>query len=139
MHTKYLLWIGVFIIANIVQLLYILSLRKNISEIAESFSEKLFVWPILYRGKCQRFHWTGDFDCKAVDRKNGRKYRSFLEQWISCDHSLLSIMTMDKSKAFVNYIIRRLKQEEVKLLNTFLYEAIFIPGGEKAPPKELCS
>ena len=43
MHTKYLLWIGVFIIANIVQLLYILSLRKNISEIAESFSEKLFV------------------------------------------------------------------------------------------------
>ena len=48
-------------------------------------------------------------------------------------------MTMDKSEAFVNYIIRRLKQEEVKLLNTFLYEAIFILGGEKAPPKELCS
>lgn len=41
MHTRCLLLIGVFIIVNIVQLLYILSLRKNISEIAESFSEKL--------------------------------------------------------------------------------------------------
>ena len=28
-------------------------------------------------------------------------------------------------------IMRKLKQEEVKLLDTFLYEAIFIPEGEK--------
>ena len=27
----------------------------------------------------------------------------------------------------MNYIIRKLRQEEVKILDTFLYEAIFIP------------
>ncbi len=30
----------------------------------------------------------------------------------------------------MNYIIRKLRQEEVKCLDTFLYEAIFIPGSE---------
>lgn len=30
----------------------------------------------------------------------------------------------------MNYIIRKIKQEEVKLLDTFLYEAIYIPEGE---------
>ena len=29
----------------------------------------------------------------------------------------------------MNYVIRKLKQEEVKLLDTFLYEAIYIPEG----------
>ena len=37
----------------------------------------------------------------------------------------------------MDYIIRKLKQEEVKLLDTFLYEAIFIPEGVEAPPKEI--
>ena len=37
----------------------------------------------------------------------------------------------------MNYIIRRLRQEEVKILNTFLYEAIFIPEGVEAPPKDI--
>ena len=37
----------------------------------------------------------------------------------------------------MNYIIRKLKQEEVKVLNTFLYEAIFIPEGVEPPPKEI--
>lgn len=37
----------------------------------------------------------------------------------------------------MNYVIRKIKQEEVKLLNTFLYEAIFVPEGEVAPPKEI--
>ena len=34
-------------------------------------------------------------------------------------------------------IIRKLKQEEVKVLDTFLYEAIFIPEGAEAPPKDI--
>ena len=37
----------------------------------------------------------------------------------------------------MNYIIRKLKQEEVKILDAFLYEAIFIPEGVEAPPMEI--
>ena len=37
----------------------------------------------------------------------------------------------------MDYIIRKLKQEEVKVLDTFLYEAIFIPEGVEAPPKDI--
>ena len=37
----------------------------------------------------------------------------------------------------MNYIIRKLRQEEVKILDTFLYEAIFIPEGVEAPPMEI--
>lgn len=35
------------------------------------------------------------------------------------------------------YDIRELKANEYKLLNTFLYEAIFIPVGVKAPPQSI--
>lgn len=35
----------------------------------------------------------------------------------------------------MNYKIRELKQNEMKLLETFLYEAIFIPEGVQAPSK----
>lgn len=37
----------------------------------------------------------------------------------------------------MNYIIRKLAQEEVKVLDTFLYEAIYIPEGVEAPPMEI--
>lgn len=37
----------------------------------------------------------------------------------------------------MEYIIRKLKQEEVEVLSTFLYEAIFIPEGVDAPPNEI--
>lgn len=37
----------------------------------------------------------------------------------------------------MDYIIRKLKQEEFKLLDTFLYEAIFIPEGVKAPARDI--
>ena len=37
----------------------------------------------------------------------------------------------------MNYKIRELKQDEVNILNTFLYEAIFIPDGVDAPPYEV--
>ena len=37
----------------------------------------------------------------------------------------------------MNYIIRKLRQDEVKILDTFLYEAIFIPEGVEAPPMEI--
>ena len=37
----------------------------------------------------------------------------------------------------MDYIIRKLKQEEVKVLDTFLYEAIFIPEGVEAPSREI--
>ena len=35
----------------------------------------------------------------------------------------------------MNYSIRELKRDENKVLDTFLYEAIFIPEGVSAPPK----
>ena len=37
----------------------------------------------------------------------------------------------------MNYTIRKIKQEEIKVLETFLYEAIFIPEGVEAPPEEI--
>lgn len=37
----------------------------------------------------------------------------------------------------VSYRIRKLRQEEIHILDDFLYEAIFIPEGTKAPPKEI--
>lgn len=42
-----------------------------------------------------------------------------------------------KSEANMNYKIRELKQNEIKLLDTFLYEAIFIPEGVQAPSKDI--
>ena len=37
----------------------------------------------------------------------------------------------------MDYSIRELRQNESKVLNTFLYEAIFIPEGVPIPPKEI--
>ena len=37
----------------------------------------------------------------------------------------------------MDYIIRKLKQAETKVLDTFLYEAIFIPEGVAAPSKDI--
>ena len=37
----------------------------------------------------------------------------------------------------MNYLIRKLKQDDSKVLDTFLYEAIFIPEGVSAPSKDI--
>mgnify|MGYP003481234689 CR=1 FL=1 len=37
----------------------------------------------------------------------------------------------------MDYKIRELKQNEISVLNTFLYEAIFISDGVEAPPYEI--
>lgn len=37
----------------------------------------------------------------------------------------------------MNYNIRKLKENEQGILAEFLYEAIYIPKGEKAPPKDI--
>ncbi|MBE6914338.1 MAG: GNAT family N-acetyltransferase [Ruminococcaceae bacterium] len=37
----------------------------------------------------------------------------------------------------MDYSVRELKPDEVKVLDTFLYEAIFIPDGVSAPPREI--
>ncbi len=37
----------------------------------------------------------------------------------------------------MNYIIRKIKQDEIKILDTFLYEAIFIPEGVEAPARDI--
>lgn len=44
---------------------------------------------------------------------------------------------MREMEILMNYKIRELKQDEVNILNTFLYEAIFIPDGVDAPPHEV--
>ncbi|MBE5945179.1 MAG: GNAT family N-acetyltransferase [Lachnospiraceae bacterium] len=36
-----------------------------------------------------------------------------------------------------NWVIRRIKSEEFYLLDDFLYEAIYIPDGVEAPPREI--
>ena len=36
-----------------------------------------------------------------------------------------------------NLIIREIRKEEYKILEDFLYEAIFIPKGTKKPPREI--
>ncbi|MBO5425617.1 MAG: GNAT family N-acetyltransferase [Lachnospiraceae bacterium] len=36
-----------------------------------------------------------------------------------------------------NWVIRQIKSEEFYLLDNFLYEAIFIPEGVEAPPREI--
>lgn len=36
-----------------------------------------------------------------------------------------------------NLIIREMKKGEYKILDDFLYEAIFIPKGTKKPPREI--
>jgi len=40
-------------------------------------------------------------------------------------------------KKIMNYTIRKMKETEYSLLNDFLYEAIFIPDGMEAPPKNI--
>lgn len=42
-----------------------------------------------------------------------------------------------REEVFMDYIIRKLKKEEVKVLDTFLYEAIFIPEGAAAPSRDI--
>lgn len=37
----------------------------------------------------------------------------------------------------MNYIIREIRTNEYFLLNEFLYEAIFVPEGEEAPPRSV--
>ncbi len=37
----------------------------------------------------------------------------------------------------MNYAIREMKKSEYRLLREFLYEAIYVPAGEKAPPREV--
>jgi hypothetical protein len=37
----------------------------------------------------------------------------------------------------MNYTIRKIKESEYKLLEDFLYEAIFIPEGEEPPPRNI--
>ena len=35
------------------------------------------------------------------------------------------------------YSIRKIRQDEMRVLDTFLYEAIFVPEGSEAPPREI--
>ncbi|MBQ4284592.1 MAG: GNAT family N-acetyltransferase [Lachnospira sp.] len=37
----------------------------------------------------------------------------------------------------MNYLIRELRKDEINILDTFLYEAIFVPEGVPAPPKDI--
>ncbi len=48
-----------------------------------------------------------------------------------------SVCKVRKGNGNMEYTIRELKHEEVGILDTFLYEAIFIPEGVSAPPKEI--
>ena len=37
----------------------------------------------------------------------------------------------------MDYLIRELREDEIKVLDSFLYEAIFIPEGVSAPSKDI--
>ena len=49
----------------------------------------------------------------------------------------INSFTEYRSEINMEYIIRELRQDEIKLLDTFLYEAIFIPEGVQAPSKDI--
>lgn len=53
------------------------------------------------------------------------------------ENTALSGNWIEKSEIFMDYKIRELKQNEISVLNAFLYEAIFIPDGVDAPPYEI--
>ena len=40
---------------------------------------------------------------------------------------------------YMKYIIRKMNMQEYPLLNDFLYDAIFIPDGAKAPSRDIIS
>ena len=40
-------------------------------------------------------------------------------------------------EVYMDYKIRKLKKDEVRILEIFLYEAIFIPEGVEPPPKDI--
>jgi len=44
---------------------------------------------------------------------------------------------VERRTTWMDYSIRKLRQNEVKVLDKFLYEAIFIPKGAAAPPKDI--
>ncbi len=37
----------------------------------------------------------------------------------------------------MEYIVREIREEEIVLLDDFLYEAIYVPEGKEAPPKDI--
>lgn len=53
------------------------------------------------------------------------------------ENTALSGNRIEKPEIFMDYKIRELKQNEISVLNAFLYEAIFIPDGVDAPPYEI--
>ena len=61
--------------------------------------------------------------------------QKLINQVVLIDYTII-ILGGEKMKN-VSYRIRKLRQEEIHILDDFLYEAIFIPEGTKAPPKEI--
>ncbi len=55
----------------------------------------------------------------------------------SKEYDFNQVMTLIQCKEKSNYIIRHLKESEYALLDDFLYEAIYIPEGVEAPPREI--
>ncbi len=81
--------------------------------------------------------WTPDtleMICAGNEYDPERIGKQMLEMKVKLQNEHISHMLSDKWK---KYVIRSLRKDELELLKDFLYEAIYIPEGVKAPEKNI--
>ena len=66
-----------------------------------------------------------------------KKVKIFAEVTVCVEKQPIYKVILVGGLVYMNYSIRELKQKEIKVLDTFLYNAIFIPQGVSAPPKDV--
>ncbi len=87
--------------------------------------------------KIHGYIWTPDtieMICAGNEYDPERIGKQMLEMKVKLQNEHISHMLSDKRK---KYVIRSLRKGESALLKDFLYEAIFIPEGVKAPEKDI--
>lgn len=81
--------------------------------------------------------WTPDtleMICAGNEYDPERIGKQMLEMKVKLQNEHISHMLSDKWK---KYVIRSMRKDELALLKDFLYEAIYIPEGVKAPEKNI--
>ena len=77
---------------------------------------------------------TLEMICAGNEYDPERIGKQMLEMKVKLQNEHISHMVSDKWK---KYVIRSLRKDELELLKDFLYEAIYIPVGVKAPEKNI--
>ena len=87
--------------------------------------------------KSHGYIWTADtleFICNANNNDPEQIGKQILDMKVRLQNECVSRRTTDKHN---EYIIRRLRKDEVELLDDFLYEAIFVPKGTAPPERSI--